>query len=71
LCRRPSELPIQFSIKLELVINSNTAKAIGLTIPETFPVSANDDGPSCPLWVISGSADHVDGLPRTRPVHLS
>jgi hypothetical protein len=25
----------------------------------------------CRLWVISGSADHVDGLPRTRPVYLS
>jgi hypothetical protein len=25
----------------------------------------------CRLGVISGSADHVDGLPRTRPVYLS
>jgi hypothetical protein len=24
-----------------------------------------------PLWGISGSADHVDGLPPTRPVYLN
>jgi hypothetical protein len=24
-----------------------------------------------PLWVISGSVDHVDGLHRTQPVYLN
>src|SRR5712671_6493407 len=27
--------------------------------------------PEWQVWVISGSADHVDGLPRARPVYLS
>jgi hypothetical protein len=33
---KPSELPIQYPTKFELAVNLKTAKAIGVTIPETF-----------------------------------
>ena len=39
---KPSELPIQQAVKVELVINLKTAKALGLTVPATLLVSANE-----------------------------
>ena len=30
---KPSEVPVQQSTKIELIINLNTAKALGLTLP--------------------------------------
>jgi putative ABC transport system substrate-binding protein len=39
---KPTELPVMQSTKFELVINANTAKALGITVSPMLLVTADD-----------------------------
>jgi ABC-type uncharacterized transport system substrate-binding protein len=39
---RPAELPVQLPTKFHLVVNLKTAKTLGLTVPESFLLFADE-----------------------------
>ena len=39
---KPSELPVQAPVKFEIVVNAKTAKALGLTVPQTLQAAADE-----------------------------
>jgi putative ABC transport system substrate-binding protein len=38
---KPEDIPVELPVKFDLVVNLATAKALGLTIPESFLVRAD------------------------------
>jgi putative tryptophan/tyrosine transport system substrate-binding protein len=39
---KPGELPVEQPTKFDLIVNVTTAKALGLSIPESFLVRADE-----------------------------
>ena len=39
---KPADLPVQFPVKYEMVVNLKTAKALGLTVPQSILLRADE-----------------------------
>jgi putative ABC transport system substrate-binding protein len=39
---KPGDLPVQFPVKYEMVVNLKTAKALGLTVPPSIRLRADE-----------------------------
>ena len=39
---KPGDLPVQFPVKYEMVVNLRTAKALGLTVPQSILLRADE-----------------------------
>ena len=39
---KPGDLPVQFPAKYEMVVNLKTAKALGLTVPQSILLRADE-----------------------------
>ena len=39
---KPSDMPVELPVKFDLIVNLKAAKAIGLTIPESFLVRVDE-----------------------------
>ena len=39
---KPSDLPVQFPTKFEMVVNLKAAKALGLTVPQSILLRADE-----------------------------
>ena len=39
---KPGDLPVQFPVKYEMIVNVKTAKALGLTVPQSILLRADE-----------------------------
>ena len=39
---KPADLPVQLPVKFEVALNAKTAKALGLTVPQSILLSADE-----------------------------
>jgi ABC transporter substrate binding protein len=61
--QKPTDLPVQQAVKVELVINLKTAKALNITVPNTLIGRADELiewVTRCPLLALSGHLFCVD-----------